>query len=217
MDGVEIFEVEAPAGGKILLRSAEEVDLYQEMAKSYQRDYRLVRQSELVLLGSMLSQALTLFRAQQDMSGVVEKRDAGGVGLGTYEHRDLKPADRASIQKIMEGATKEIREIEKALGIDKKSRDAGNQESVANYIATLKKAGHRMGVHIHKRVIMYEAFVKELQWRIRLNKNGDAEDKRHHDISPEKICAWAEQEIAGMDEFDKEFAKTQAKLFGGKL
>ena len=217
VSGVEVFEVEAPAGGKLLLRSEEEVDLFQEMAKSYKRDYRLVRQSELVLLGSMLSQAMTLFRAQQEMSGVIEKRDAGNIPTGVYEHRELKAAEQTSLQKIMEGATKEIREIEKALGIDKKSRDAGNQESVANYIATLKKAGHRMGVHIHKRVLMYEEFVKEIQWRIRLNKNGDAEDKRHHDISPEKICAWAENEIGRMEEFDKEFAKTQAKLFGGKL
>lgn len=217
VSGVEIFEVEAPAGGKMLLRSAEEVELYQEMAKSYQRDYRLVRQSELVLLGSILSQALTLFRAQQDMSGVVERKDAAGVPLGEYEHKELKPADRAALQKIIEGATKEIREIEKALGIDKKSRDAGNQESVANYIATVKKAGHRMGVHIHKRVMMYEAFAKEMSWKLRVLKNADAEDKKYHDISPEKICAWADKELAEIAEFDKAFAKSQAKLFAGKL
>jgi hypothetical protein len=213
----DVFEVEPPAGGKLLVRSQEEADLYTEMAASYQKDYRLVRQSELVLLGSILSQALELFRAQQAISGVKEKHDTSGVPLGEYVREELKPADRVAIQKIITESTKEIRAIEIALGIDKKSRDAGNQESVANYLSTLKRAGHRMGVHIHQRVLMYEKFVKELSWRIRLNKNGDAEDKKYHDLSPDKILAWAEKEIAEMEEFDKEYAKSQAGLFGGKL
>jgi len=211
------YIVEAPAGGAIHLRSQEEVDLYNEMAENYKRDYRLVRQSELVLLGAILTQALTLHRCQQDLSGVQERFDTNGIGTGEYQRIEVKATDRQAIQKMMGEATKEIRANEIALGIDKKSRDAGSQESVANYISTLKRAGHRMGVHIHQRTLMYEKFVKELGWRVRLNKNGDAEDKKYHDISPEKICEWAETEIAAMEEIDKEFAKSQKKLFGGKL
>lgn len=213
----DTFEVEAPAGGKLILRSQEEVDLYEEMAKAYKRDYRLTRQSELVLLGSILSQALALHRAQQDMSGMIPLRDAGGVPTGEYERKELKPTDRAAITKVISEATKDIRDTEKALGIDKKSRDAGNQESVSAYISNLKRAAHRMGVHIHKRVFKYESFSNELRWRLRLLKNGDDEDKKYHDISPEKICAWAEGELKEIEEFDKQFAKSQSKLFGGKL
>jgi hypothetical protein len=214
---VSEYRVEAPAGGELILRSQEEVDLFNEMAEAYQKDYRLARKGELVLLGAILSQALTQFRCQQELSGVVEETDANEIGTGVWVRREIKPADRASLQKMMGEATKEIRANEIALGIDKKSRDAGSQESVANYIATLKQAGHRMGVHIHQRVFMYEAFVKELSWRIRLNRNGDAEDKKYHDVSPEKICEWAENELSAMTEFDKEFAHSQKKLYGGKL
>lgn len=217
MSAPEIFEVEAPAGGKLILRSLEEVTLYSEMADAYRKDYRLVRQSELVLLGSILSQALTLHRAQQDMSGVKATFDAAGVPTGEYEHHALKGAERAALQKVMSDATKEIRDTEKALGIDKKSRDAGNQESVAAYISTLKRAAHRMGVHIHARVHMYEEFNMGLKWRLRLLKNGDEEDKKYHDISPEKICTWAENELREIEDFDKKFAKSQSKIFGGKL
>jgi hypothetical protein len=213
----EAFEVQSPAGGKLILRSQEEVDLYTEMDESYRKDYRLVRQSELVLLGSILSQALALYRATQDMSGMHVRRDKSGIPTGEYEHRDLKPAERAAIQKIIADATKEIRDTEKALGIDKKSRDAGNQESVAAYIATLKRAAHRMGVHIHERVKKYEEFNMALQWRLRLLRNGDDEDKKYHDLSPEKVCKWAEEQLAGIDDFNKQFAKSQSKLFGGKL
>lgn len=217
MNAPQVFEVENPAGGKFILRSQEEVDLYEEMAKGYRKDYRLVRQSELVLLGSILSQALMLYRATQEMSGMFPLEDASGVPTGEYEHKELSASSRASLQKIMEGATKEIRDTEKALGIDKKSRDAGNQESVASYISTLKRAAHRMGVHIHERVKKYEEFNMALQWRLRLLRNGDAEDKKYHDISPEKVCEWAEAGLAEIEDFNKEFAKTQSKLFGGKL
>lgn len=214
---MNVFEVEAPGGGKLILRSQEEVDLYDEMSGAYERDYRLVRQSEKILLGSILGQALILFRAQQEMTGMEQKHDAGGVPLAEYEKRDLKPADRVAIQKTITEATKEIREIEKALGIDKKSRDAGGQESIALYILNLKKAANRMGIHIFRRVKLYEEVVMQLSWRLRLLKNGDDEDKQYHDISPEKICAWADEQIAMLADFDKMFAKTQARLFGGKL
>lgn len=200
-----------------MLLSAEEVELYEEMRESYKKDYALTRQSELVLLGALLSQALELHRAQQEISGLIPKRDAGGVPLGEYEHHKLKPGDRADVQKIITAASKEIRELEKQLGIDKKTRDAGNRESVSDYLTMLKRAGHRFGIHIFERVKKFEEFNNELKWRLRLLKNGDDEDKRYHDLSPEKICDWAREQLQEIEEFDKEFAQEQGKLFGGRL
>lgn len=217
MPGPNVCEVEAPGGGKVLLRSEEEVSLYEEMSSAYQADYRLVRQSEKVLLGSILSQALILFRAQTEMTGLKATVDAGGVPTGDYEEVDLTGAQKTAIQRTISDATKEIREIEKSLGIDKKSRDSGGQENVSSYLTTVKRAAHRMGVHIHKRVKLYEEFAMELRWRLRLLRNGDDEDKKYHDISPEKVCIWAENILGEIEEFDKLFAKSQAKLFGGKL
>lgn len=212
-----MFEVEAPAGGRLYLRNQEEVDLWDEMCESYKTDYRLVRQSELVLLGSLLTQALTLYRCQQELTGLVPKHDASGVPLGEMEEVKITPTQRNAIQKTLSDASKEIRELEKALGIDKKSRESSGSQTVADYVLTLKKAGHRMGVHIFKRTKMYEQFAMDLRWRLRLLRNGDDEDRRYHDISEEKICAWAEGVLAEVESFDREFAKEQSLLFGGKL
>jgi hypothetical protein len=217
LPGPQPFEVESPAGGRLFLRNQEEVDLWQEMAESYKLDYRLVRQSELVLLGALLTQALALYRAQQELTGMIPQHDEGGVPTGEYIRKDPKPAERTATQKSIEVASKEIRELEKALGIDKKSRESGGEHTVASYIATLKKASHRMGVHIFKRVKMYEQFGMDLRWRLRLLRNGDEEDKRYHNISPEEICTWAEGVLAEIETVDKEFAAKQSKLFGGKL
>lgn len=211
------FEVDQPGGGKLILRSEEEVTYYNEMAKAYIEDYRLVRASEKVLLGALLAQAVSIYRAQVELVGLKRKTDSGGIPLDEYEKVNLSSADRNSLQKSIGEATKEIREIEKQLGIDKKSRDAGGAETTANYIALLKRAAHRFGVHIHRRLKLYEEFAMQMRWRLRLLRNGDAEDKRYHNISEEKICAWAENVLKQIEDFDKKFAKDQAKLFGGKL
>lgn len=211
------FTVDQPAGGKIILRSQEEVDYYNETAKAYMEDYRLVRASEKVLLGAILAQVITIYRAQLELVGVKPKKDNAGVPTGEYEDVKLTSADRNGLQKQISDATKEIRDTEKQLGIDKKSRDAGGAETTANYIATLKKAAHRMGVHIHRRLHLYEEFAMQMRWRLRLLRNGDDEDRRYHNISEANICAWAENVLKQIEDFDKKFAKDQAKLFGGKL
>lgn len=211
------FEVEPPGGGRIILRSQEEVDYYNEMAKAYLDDYRLGRASEKLLLGALLSQAIAIYRAQIELVGLKERRDKSGVPLGEYEEVKLSPSDRSSIQKGIGEATKEIREIEKQLGIDKKSRDQGGSETTADYITMLKRAGHRYGVHVNRRVKLYEEFAMQLRWRLRLLRVGDEEDKRYHDISAEKICAWSENILKQLENFDKKFAKDQSRLFAGRL
>lgn len=211
------FEVDTPAGAKLLLRTEEERDYYNELAKAYMEDYRLHRVSEKVLLSAILAQAINIYRGQIELVGLREKQDNEGVGLGEYEKLKLSPADRSGLQKQIGEATKEIREIEKQLGIDKKSRDAGGAETTADYITMLKRAGHRMGVHINKRVKLYEEFAMQMRWRLRLLRNGDDEDKRYHNISEANICAWAENVLKQLENFDKKFAKDQAKLFAGKL
>lgn len=211
------LEVEPPGGGKLLLKNEEEVAYYNEMAKAYLEDYRLGRASEKLLLGALLAQAIAIYRAQIQLVGLVEIRDNSGVPMGEYKEVVLSGADRSSLQKQIGEATKEIREIEKQLGIDKKSRDQGGAETTADYIIMLKRAGHRYGVHINRRVKLYEEFAMQLRWRLRLLRNGDDEDKRYHDISPEKICAWSENILKQLENFDKKFAKDQSRLFAGKL
>lgn len=211
------FEVEAPAGGKIFLRSQDEVEFWEDMVEGYKEDYNLTRRNELVLVGALVTQALTIYRGQQEMTGLLPKFDNSGIPTGEMEEKKVSATERGAIQKSIAEASKEIRELEKQLGIDKKSREASGAQTVAGYISTLKEAGHKMGVHIFQRVKMYEQLAMDLRWRLRILRNGDDEDKRYHDISPEKICKWAEGVLAEIEKFDQEFAEEQQKLFGGKL
>lgn len=190
------YEVDLPAGGRLKLKNAEEVQAWEQSAKRYIEDYGLTKANDLMLLGAVLSQGIAMFRAQQDLA-------------------DDKKAMVA--QGIIIKASGEIRELEKALGIDKKSREAGGQHTVTDYITRLKRAAHAKGVHLSERLKRYEAFNMELRWKLRLLRNGDDEDRRHHGITPENILTWAEGELSKLEEADKRWAHEEGKVFAGRL
>lgn len=190
------FEVELPGGGKMSLLSADEVVMWNEASKRYQRDYRLTKQNDLILLGALLSQVLMMYRAQRDLAD---------------------PKKMAAAQATISKAADDIRKAEKALGIDKASREKGGQMTVADYITRLKRAAYEKGVHISNRVKEYERVMMEARWKIRLLRNGDTEDRQYHRISESSIIDWLEKELAKLEEADKQWAREKASVWVGKL
>lgn len=190
------FTVELPAGGLLNLESAEEVGLWEESAKAMIADYNLTKRGDLILAGAILTQQLAMYRAQLDMTD---------------------PKKRKAAREEVTKAATEVRELEKALGIDKKTREQGGQHTTADYITRIKRAARMKGIHITERTKAYEALAGELRWRIRLLRNGDDEDRAYHGITPENVLSFAEQELAKIEQKDKEWAKEKARLFVGRL
>jgi hypothetical protein len=184
--------------------------------KRYIDAYNLAEQNDLLTLGAILSQQLVIFRAQQDLNGMEPELDDMDVPTGRYR-KAKKPRDATAAANTITRASAEIRELEKQLGIDKKTREAGGQHTVIDYVKTLKGAAREYGVHLSKRVKEYERVCMEARWRLRLLANGDAEDLGYHDLSPEKFCDWMRGELAVLEDVDKRFAKEKGKLFVGRL
>lgn len=211
------FEVDMPQGGKLILKTQDEVDMWDRTSAAYVKEYRLVKANDLVLLSAILSQNLTMFRAQHRLNGMVAEKDEAGVPTGRYIEEPVDAKTMASSQGAITKASEEIRALEKALGIDKKTREAGGAYNVADYIATLKKAAHEMGIHISERFKFSEDVMMEARWKIRLLRNGDPEDRQHHDVSPEKIIDWLEMKLAEAEQVDIDYAKNKGHMFLGKL
>lgn len=211
------LEIELPSGGRLQLQSEEEVELWKQTFKRYQLAYSLQKPNDLILLGSILTQQLILFRAQQRLNGMEAVLDASGIPTGKVRRIELKASETTSLQKQIRDASGEIRDLEKALGIDKKTREAGGQHTVASYVEELKRAAHQYGIHVSKRVKLYEKFVMELRWRLRLLENGDAEDRAYHGISEDKIIAWCREQLESLEDADKKFASDKGRLWVGRL
>lgn len=199
------------------LQSAEEVDLWRKSAERYIEDYQLNKTNDLVLLGAILQQQVILFRAQRKLNGMQPQVDAAGVPTGHYIMVDVESDEIAGLTKILNTATGEIRAIEKALGIDKVTREQGGAVTVANYLQNLKRAAHARGIHVSKRVLAYEKFANELRTSLRMLYNLDAEDRSYHDLTPEKLLEWASDELKNLEEIDKKFARERGKIYAGQL
>lgn len=211
------FEVDLPAGGKLYVQSVEEVELWEKSRDRYLEDYHLSKQNDLVLLGALLQQQVLLFRAQRAINGMVPELDSQRRPTGHYIMKDVEPDEIASLMKALTGASDQIQKIEKTLGIDKVSRESGGQFTVADYIKTLKRAARMRAIHVSRRSLAYEELAGQLRWRVRLLRNGDAEDRGYHDLTPDKIIDWLEAQLKELEGVDQKFAKEFGKLFVGKL
>jgi hypothetical protein len=192
----QTFEVELPGGGRLEVRDEHEQVMWNSTVRRYIADYKLQKANDLVLLGAILSQILTMYRAQRDL---------------------LDPKKSAMAQALITKCTQEIRAGEKALGVDKAGREKSGQHTTADYIARLKKAGYEKGVHISGRVIEYERVCMEARWKIRLLRNGDVEDRAYHNISEKAIVKWLEGELATLEQKDREWARERGSVFVGTL
>lgn len=211
------YSVELPAGGTLHLQSADEVNLWTSALAKYQEDYLISKHNDLVTLGSLLQQQLVIYRAQVAINGMEPEVDKQGVPTGRYRRVEIDGADLAAYQKALTEAAKEMRALEKALGIDKPTREQGGAHTVDNYIRTLKKAAHDRGVHITEMVLEYQRVMKELEWKLRLLYNGDAQDRAYHNISPKSVLDWLRDEVAELNARDREWANQVGKLYVGKL
>lgn len=206
----EEFTVELPGGGAPLpLRSREEVDRWQTLEAAYVEQYDLRRINDQTNLGMLLVQQINLYRAQLGLTGRVPELDQEELPTGRMVTRQLKPAEAKAFQEQMTNASKEIRAIEQTMGIDKKSRDQAGDETLRSWQSRMKARAHRYGLHVNKRVHAYEQFCMELRWRLRLNVNGDAEDKHYEDCTEEGIIKWARAELEELERRDKEFAQSE--------
>lgn len=211
------LSVELPAGGTLHLQTAEEVDLWTQSLRRYREDYVLVRINDQFTLGALLQNQILLFRAQTAINGMVPELDANDVPTGRYRRTDLDGAQILAYQKSMLQASQEMRALEKTLGIDKVTREAGGSHTLDHYIATLKKAAHVRGIHISKRTLAYEQTINELKWKLRMLYTADAEDRAYHHITPRTILDWLRGEVTKLEQMDIDFANEHGKLYVGKL
>lgn len=212
------FPVDLPAGGTMYLLNADEVAVFEAAVKKYREDYAITKTNDLAQVGALATQQIIMLRAQQLLAGLEPEYNDKGHPTGNYKRRDKKKAsDLSTCQKALSEASDEIRKIEKALGVDKKTRESGGKHTVANYISELKKAAHQYGVRVLERVTEMEEIFTEAEWKLRLLANGDDEDKKYHDLTHEKVCEWMREKMLGIREKDQEFARKKGQLYAGKL
>jgi hypothetical protein len=191
------FEVQVPGGGVLELKDEREVGFWNDTVEGYLRDYDIENQNDLAAIGSIATQSLFRYRAQVDA--------AKGEG------------DARQVQIRVEKAEEAIEKIEKRLGIDKRTRDKDSESDTATIVAVAKQACIAKGIRISDRVIAYEHFNNALKTKIRILRNGDAEDRREMGVSEKSIIDFAEKQLAEIEAHEQEWEKEQGAIVVGTL
>lgn len=211
------YIVDMPGGaGPMWLSSQAEVDRWTTLESQYAEQYDLRKVNDLTNLGTLLVQQINLYRAQMAMSGRVPELDDDDLPTGRMISKVLKPTELKNHQESVNTASKEIREIERAMGIDKKSRDQAGDETLRGWLVVMKERAHRYALHVSGRVKTYEEFAMEMRWRLRLNEIGDTEDKVYEDCTDEGVIKWAREHLAELEEADRKFAEDEGALILGQ-
>jgi hypothetical protein len=193
------------------------VQLWSEALDRYRTEYIFRKLNDLINLGALLQQQIVLYRCQVAINGMEAEIGVNGIPTGAYRRIDLDASDVIAYQRTLTESSKEIGRLEKALGIDKSTREQGGAHTLESYVRTLKKAAHDRGIHITEQVREYQGLVKELDWKLRLLYNGDVQDRQYHDITPKSVLNWLWDEVQRLEQQDQEWAKTTGKLYIGKL
>lgn len=215
--GVIVFHETLPNGGMITLQSPEEVVYFRELKNNYEKEYSslLSKPNDRNRLSQLISCELMAHRYTQRMLGAVNVYDDKGNISGIEK---VDPVEMASISQLLPKVQDEIRRLESALKIDKRTREGSAEGDIRDYMTNLKKAAVNYKVHLSERYIAFDEFVNELSWRIRVIENADDEDRRYHNLeSLDKFYEWIKDQVEELSRLDKEFAKNKQSLWLGKI
>lgn len=194
--GVTMYPVVTPSGGDLSLLTSEEADWYCDRRDQYMAQNKFTNQSDLADLDRVLLMETMINRWSTWMSR----------GFDYMQAR----VDERQIQKSISDYSKELRQVKKALGIDKATRDKDKQDSVGDYIETLLRRAREFGVHRNQQYEKAVTLIYEVKAMVRMYDKCDEEERNELDLSPESIMEWIRTNmVEEWDEIDEAFRENQ--------
>lgn len=188
------IKVETPSGATMSLLTQEEADFYNLISRQYQEHNKFNNISDLLELDRVLSLEVLCFR--QSTWALLE---------GDYEGRPLSK----DIQKNLQLLSREIRDIKSGLGIDKKTRDVGQGDTIAEKWENLKARAHKFGWMRNEQVIKAHTLWKELEARVTMYKNSTPQERTLFEAHGEDLMLWLEEAFKEFDKIDEAFREEQ--------
>ena len=203
-DEGQYVEVTTPSGATIYLLNDHEAEFYQKIAGKYEDDYKFQNVSDLRDLDRLL-----------ELEAMCHRLSVWGLRNSTYDGGVVP----ANINKEIRDFSKEIRELKANLGIDKRTRDAGQGETIADKWAFVCEKAKEFGYHRNEQIIEAYNILNELRAKITLYENSTETERNKFNANLEDIIEWAKEQF---EEFDKiikseKEAKEETKKVGMEI
>lgn len=191
----QYVEVETPSGATIYLLNDHEARFYQKTAGKYEEDYKFKNISDLRDLDRLL-----------ELETMCHRLSVWTLKNSTYDGGVIP----GYINKELRDFSKEVRELKSALGIDKRTREAGQGETIADKWAFVCEKAREFGYHRNEQVIEAYNILNELRAKITLHDNSTDSERNKFDSNIEDILAWLREKFEEFDEIDEAFRKSQS-------
>lgn len=194
------IDVIGPSGAKFQVLTEQEKDWFEDVATRYLKDNKFTNVTDLQDLDRILTMELLCYRWNQWLTLEV---DYFG---GSVNAQDL--------QKSIKDYSTEIRQLKKALGIDKGSRDKDKGESVAAYLEDLRVRAAEFGVMRNEQAVKAITLAQEMIALLTWHDNCTEEERRENDIEAHDLIEWIRTIfMPEFQEIDAKFRETSQRYW----
>lgn len=192
--------VVGPAGGTWIALTPDEQRFFEDLCRKYTEDYAFQNVSDLadlerVIQGEVLSQRYNRYLSTGE--------DYWGDPISVKEYEDA-----------LKSKSGELRQLKKALGIDRSSRQKDSSESLSDYVGKLLERAREFGVMRNQQTTAVLTTFMELRALITLHDNCTEEERRTQGATMEDIFDWLREYVfTEFDLIDKEFIENQQRYW----
>lgn len=196
--------VKSPSGGRIEVLTVEEKTWYEDRASKYMADGHYTFVSDLQELDRILNMELNAWR----------------LGLWLLKDEDYfgDPIERDQVQKAVNDISKEIRQIKKAMGMEKVQRDKEKGSSISDRWDDLCARAEEFGIMREKQLTEAITLFMDLKALMTFHLNCDEQERKENDVEEHDVIQWIiDVAIPQFDKIDEYFRENQQRFWVGTL
>ncbi len=174
------FPVALPSGAVFWVLSEAEVSYVEDRRDRYLSDNHFVNISDLQDVDRMLISEMLILRWTQWVS---RGKDFWG-----------DPIDEQAFRRSINDYASELRQLKKALGVDKGTRDkTRGEDSTATYIETLRARAKEFGYHRNNQAAKAMELFNQMHEKVVLLDNTTPDEQAELDITPAAFIKWVRE------------------------
>lgn len=197
-DDSTIF-VTTPSKAKWPVLTKEEAKVYNSSKKAYMDELRFDNHIDIKELDRLLAQELLWYRRSYWTS---LERDYNGEMIGP------------DVEKGIVEASKAIMEIKKNLGLDKRTRDGGNAESISELWDYLCLRAREFGILRNQQAIKAIDILKTMEAMLTAYDGSTGPERKQFGFEIEDIIEYFRSELPNFNAIDDAFREGQALWIG---
>lgn len=191
-----MYPVTTPSGGTVNLMTQEEADWYMQRRDEYVSQNMFTNQSDLNDLDRVIFMECIINRLSTWIT----------QGFDYFMTR----VDEKQVHQQIAEYSKELRQVKKALGIDKVTRDQSKSESVGDYINQLLQRAKEFGIHRNQQYEHAVTLIYRLKTLVLTYERCDEEEREDLGLSQESIMEWIKENLIDeWSEIDQAFRDEQ--------